>query len=367
MTYDSISSLHELVCSRLYITGYEHQLSHIKRCGELMLMDPKFKERFVSDSERALREASLDVNPVEARSIFIDGVKSMGCSSLSEVGRLYLMFCQDSSTYVPATRSWHSRNRILDSWRQAQISRCNVELGRAGQKLAHLPLAFELSTGCSVGCWFCGLSVDRLSGVFRYTDINAVLWKQCLRYMHMFLGEDAEAPICYYATESLDNHDLSLFLRDCFLEFQGVPQFTTAVPTRDPECSKLVLRELRELQLTLHRFSILSINEFQKVMEMFSPEELLDVILMPRFPECPKAKLIETGKAYGKIERALPVGTIACVSGFVVNMDSKTVRLVTPTRACEKFPNGEIILGIQEFDDADDLGKKVNELLQALD
>lgn len=366
MTYDGISTLHELVCSRLYISGYEHQLSHIKRCGELILMDPKFKERFVLNSKRALIEASLDVDPADVRSIFIDGVKSIDCSSLSEVGRLYLMFCQDSSTYVPATRSWHSRNRILDNWRQAQISRCNVELGRAGQKLAHLPLAFELSTGCSVGCWFCGLSADRLTGVFRYTDINAVLWKQCLQHMHMFLGEDAEAPICYYATEPLDNHDLSLFLRDCFLEFQGVPQFTTAVPSRDPECTKLVLRELRKLQLTLHRFSISSINEFQKVMEMFSPEELLDVILMPRFSECPKTKLIETGKIYGKMKRMIPAGTIACVSGFVVNMESKTVRLVTPTCACERFPNGEIIVGIQEFDDADDLEKKANELLHVL-
>ena len=329
-------------------------------------MDPKFKERFVLNSKRALIEASLDVDPADVRSIFIDGVKSIDCSSLSEVGRLYLMFCQDSRTYVPATRSWHSRNRILDNCRQAQISRCNVELGRAGQKLAHLPLAFELSTGCSVGCWFCGLSADRLTGVFRYTDINAVLWKQCLQHMHMFLGEDAEAPICYYATEPLDNHDLSLFLRDCFLEFQGVPQFTTAVPSRDPECTKLVLRELRKLQLTLHRFSISSINEFQKVMEMFSPEELLDVILMPRFSECPKTKLIETGKIYGKMKRMIPAGTIACVSGFVVNMESKTVRLVTPTCACERFPNGEIIVGIQEFDDADDLEKKANELLHVL-
>lgn len=171
--------------------------------------------------------------------------------------------------------------------------------------------------------------------------------------MHMFLGEDAEAPICYYATEPLDNHDLSLFLRDCFFEFQRLSQFTTAVPTRDSECSKRVLRELRKLQLTLHRFSISSINEFQKVMEMFRPEEVLEVIPMPRFPECPKTKLIEIGKVYGKSERTLPAGTIACVSGGVVNMESKTVRLVTPIRACAKFPNGEIIVGIQEFDDAD--------------
>lgn len=101
-------------------------------------------------------------------------------------------------------------------------------------------------------------------------------------------------------------------------------------------------------------------------MEMFSPEELLDVILMPRFLECTKNKIVGTGKAYGKISRTLPEGTIACVSGFVVNMESKTVRLVTPTCACAKYPNGEIIVGIREFNDADDLEEKVNELLCTL-
>lgn len=366
MISKGISNLHELVCSRLYITGYERQISHIKRCGELILMNDQFKERFTSDSEKALKEVSLDIDPVDARAIFLDNLKTIDDSSLSTAGRLYRKFCQDSRTYVPQTRSWHSRNQILDNWRQKQIARCNIELGKVGRKLAHLPLAFELSTGCSVGCWFCGLGSDKLSGVFRYTNVNAILWKKCLHCMHMFLGEDVEAPICYYATEPLDNQDLLLFLKDCFYEFKGVPQLTTAVATRDFERSKFILQELRKWQPTLHRFSISSINEFQKIMEMFSPEELIDVILMPRFLECTKNKIVGTGKAYGKISRTLPEGTIACVSGFVVNMESKTVRLVTPTCACAKYPNGEIIVGIREFNDADDLEEKVNELLCTL-
>ena len=240
MAPGGISSLPELVRSRLYINGFEHQLAHIKRCGELMLMDPEFRERFVFDSEKTLREASLDVEPADARALFVGDVDSICRSSLSEAGHLYLMFCQDSTTYVAPTRSWHASNQVLDKWRQAQIARCDDELGRAGQKLAHIPLAFELSTGCSVGCWFCGLSAGRLSGIFRYTDSNALLWRQCLQRMHVLLGEDTEAPICYYATEPLDNPDLLLFLKDCFLEFHGMPQLTTAVPTRDSEFSKLV-------------------------------------------------------------------------------------------------------------------------------
>lgn len=367
MAPGGISGLPGLVRSRLYVNGFEHQIAHIKRCGELMLMDSEFRKRFLFDSGKALREASLDVEPMDARILFGDDVDSICYSSLSEAGKLYLMFRRDSTTYVAPTRSWHASNQVLDRWRQAQIARCDDELGRTGRKLAHLPLAFELSTGCSVGCWFCGLSAGRLSGIFRYTDSNALLWRQCLQHMHVFLGADAEAPICYYATEPLDNPDLPLFLRDCFLEFHGVPQLTTAVPTRDSEFSKLVLRGLREQQLTLHRFSISSISELHNVLKIFSPEELLDVILVPRFPECPKAKLVRVGKAYEEMERTLPRGTIACVSGFVVNMENKSVRLVTPTRTCEEFPNGEIVVEQRWFDDADDLESQVNDLLKEID
>lgn len=217
-----------------------------------------------------------------------------------------------------------------------------------------------------MGCWFCGLSASDLSGVFRYTNSNALLWKRCLQRMHIFLGEDAEAPICYYATEPLDNPDLLLFMKDCFFEFHGVPQITTAASTRNPKFSKLILKDLRNQQLTLHRFSILSVNDFRKVIEIFTPEELLDVILIPRFPECSKAKLVGTGKAYSNTERIFPEGTIACVSGFVVNMANKSIRLVTPTRVCKEFPNGEIVLGIRKFNDEDDLENQANELLNAL-
>ena len=364
---DSISSLHELVCSRLDRAGFKRNLSHIKRCGDLILMDPDFRERFVSDSEMTLKEASLDVNPMDARVLFIGDVDSECHSRLSETGYLYSIYCRDSAAYVAPTRSWHTRNRVLDSWRQMQIARCDNELGKAGRKLAHLPLAFELSTGCSVGCWFCGLNANKLSGVFHYTDRNALLWKQCLSCMHMLLGEDVEAPICYYATEPLDNPDLPLFIKDCFCEFHGIPQLTTAVPTRNLRYTKFVLQELAKLQLTLHRFSITSIEEFRKVMEMFSPEELLNVVLMPRFRECPKAKFVKAGKAYENDDRTSLTGTIACVSGFVVNMDSKSVRLVTPTRPCAAFPNGEIVIGMREFNDVDDLKNQVMKLLKIIE
>lgn len=365
-THDDIYSLQELVRSRLYIDGFKHQIAHIKRFREMILIDSDFRERFISNSEKALKEASLDVELTDARTLFFSGFNSICHSDLTEAGKYYLLFCRDCISYLAPTRTWHTKNQVLDSWRQAQIGRCNDELGRAGRKLSHIPLAFELSTGCSVGCWFCGLSAGKITGVFRYTDNNALLWRQCLHHMHMFLGESAVAPICYYATEPLDNPDLLLFLRDCFLEFHEIPQLTTSVPTRNINFTRHVLTELRKQQLMLHRFSIRSISEFRKVIEVFSPEELLDVILIPRLSECSNSKLVRVGEAYKKMEETVHEGTIACVSGFVINMENKSVRLVTPTRACKEFPNGEIVVGKRRFDDAYDLRRQINVMMEKI-
>lgn len=361
-----INNLHKLVLSRLYINGFERQLAQIKRCGELLSFDSEFRKRFVSDSDSAIREVALDVEPKDILNLFVNNFRTICRSDLSEAGNLYYSFCKDSMAYIPSSRNWCSKNPQLNDWRLAQISRCNCELGSVGHKLAHLPIAFELSSGCSVGCWFCGLSAGRITGIFRYTDSNTALWKQCLRYIHMFLGEDVEAPICYYATEPLDNPDLPQFMRDYFLEFNAIPQLTTAVPTRNSDFTKHVLNELRNQQLTLHRFSITSLNQFRDVMDTFTPEELLDVVLMPRFRECQNSKLINVGNAYNETEKIEKRGTIACVTGFVINMENRSVRLVTPTCACKEFPNGEIIVGEQQFDDAYDLERKIHNMIMKL-
>ena len=57
--------------------------------------------------------------------------------------------------------------------------------------MTQFPLAFELSEGCSVGCPFCGFAVKGLRGIFRYTDENALLWRETLRRLHALIGDAA--------------------------------------------------------------------------------------------------------------------------------------------------------------------------------
>ena len=45
--------------------------------------------------------------------------------------------------------------------------------------------------------------------------------------------------------------------------------------------------------------------------------------------------------------------TIACVTGFLVNMISRTVRLITPVRASERWPLAYRLYGERQFATAD--------------
>ena len=49
------------------------------------------------------------------------------------------------------------------------------------------------------------------------------------------------------------------------------------------------------------------------------------------------------------------VGTVACASGFIVNMFERSVHLTTPIDADDEHPTGEIILEKERFEDATEL------------
>ena len=58
------------------------------------------------------------------------------------------------------------------------------------------------------------------------------------------------------------------------------------------------------------------------------------------------------------------VGTISCVSGFLINMYAKTVTLTTPTWVDGDHPEGQYILARDEFKDAADLFNKIERMIK---
>ena len=108
----------------------------------------------------------------------------------------------------------------------------------------------------------------------------------------------------------------------------------------------------------------------------FSAEELIGVelVLQNRGSLTPKAVV---GRAR---ERAQPTAagtlgsvpfadpdhaTIACVSGFLVNLVNRSIQLVTPTRCSEHWPLGYRVFGERRFGTAPEFRAAIEELIDA--
>jgi radical SAM family RiPP maturation amino acid epimerase len=268
-------------------------------------------------------------------------------------------------------------NARFHAWRQRQIRRAASELGAMAIEVTHPILAFELSAGCSIGCWFCGISAERFQGNFLYTDENADLWRSILGHSVELFGMAAQTGFCYWATDPSDNPDYPKFIEDYFFITGSLPQTTTAAPLRNVEFTRNVLQLADRYRCLTNRFSILSLRIFDAVHQTFSAEELMGVelVLQNRESLAAKAlagrardrheKLLSAGKAgsMGTIEASQP--TIACVSGFLVNMVNRTIQLVTPTRSGERWPLGYRIHGERRFATARDFRLAIESLIDA--
>lgn len=253
------------------------------------------------------------------------------------------------------------------AWRSRQVNRCWAELGIKNDGIIHTPLVFELNLGCSVGCPFCGVAAGGLKKVFRGTEENLNLWREVLTEAREILGKAAGSGTCYYACEALDNPEYEQF-STIFFEVMGeVPQITTAVAMRKPERTRALLKLLAGQERHIHRFSVLSLDIFHQIMEYFTPEELLDVELLPQFEEAPKCAFAEAGRARKfdskKVQKSGEGDTIACVSGFVVNMAEKSLRLISPCNASAAHPTGELFIARDTFSDAADFAEKIKAII----
>jgi hypothetical protein len=127
---------------------------------------------------------------------------------------------------------------------------------------------------------------------------------------------------------------------------------------------------------TINRFSIITLGFFNRIMEAFTPEELLYCELVCQNAEAAQLQS-SAGRALGNDrlrERAEahaahsqwsePPGTIACVSGFLINMVTRSIQLITPCPASTRWPNGYWILDRQVFSTPDHLGSIIDEMLE---
>jgi len=353
-----------------YITG----LAQTKRFLELWTMEPGFREEFAQAPEVTLQKYSLEVD-ILSMNILSDPQLALDYYNRPQDEiplpvRRYRSFIKEklNSRDALARQLCVPQPKKFQAWRQRQVNRCWWELGTKNASLIHTPLMFELTSGCSVGCPFCGVSAGKLSKNFPYTPENSALWIKVLQDAHELIGDAGGTGTCYYATEPLDNPDYEKFVSDYYDEFNTFPQVTTAVSMRNPDRTRQLLQAMKEKVLRVHRFSVLSLVQFHQILDFFTPEELLEIELLPQFVEAPACRFSNAGRARS-FENREKVGdgdagaTIACISGFVVNLPEKTIRLVTPWRVDGNHPTGERFVAQTEFSDAEDFIAKLNALI----
>lgn len=351
-------------------------LAQVKRFMERLVADPAFRAKLtehVDDPKRVTEEYGIDVDP--ARMLPLWHSQYIKYRNKEEGKQWPLAVLWDDHlermfAYRDLLRELGAAseaNPRFHAWRERQIARSASELGTSAGSIVHPIAAYELSDGCSLGCWFCGISADKFKGNWPYTPENAALWRGVLQVMVDLFGSAAQTGFCYWGTDPADNPDYPRFIEDHYHVTGVLPQTTTAAPLKDLALTREILALHDKYPSVVNRFSITSLKMLDKVHAEFSADEVLEVELVTQNREAlmnkanagraaeRRAKLVARGQDDKKLNLSEEHSTIACVSGFLFNMVSHSVKLVAPTRASEKWPLGYRIYEEARFDSPEEL------------
>jgi radical SAM family RiPP maturation amino acid epimerase len=292
-------------------------------------------------------------------------------SKVSALGLIWLEMKQRARDHVIAVRNG---GRPCDprfaAWRERQIARCDLSFHpRFAETIPHIPFAIELSKGCSVGCWFCGVSAPKLDGHYVYSEQNAAAFRAMLQALAHVTGRAAgEKGILYFATDPLDHPDYERFCGDFTNEFGAFPRTTTALGLkRLPRTRELIRLSGRHSHPRM-RFSILTTKMLDRYRSELSASELTNVC----FAVVNKGSFQGTSYAGRARERPAPsmspsqglATSISCLSGFRINLVDRTVRLLSPCPSTEQWPDGYFVYDEGTYADADDFASLLERMIE---
>jgi radical SAM family RiPP maturation amino acid epimerase len=361
---------------------YIRDVAHLKRFLERWTMDPKYQEAFAADAQAALTALGLALTPADVIPL-IDPEQAAAATRLIRAGRRdevpasvlrYRYFIHEKIQHRRALREQTvPADPRLRAWRERMISRCTGELGAdRSDAIVHAPVAFELSQGCTVGCWFCGVAAPRFEHNWPYTPEHATLWRESLAVLAEVFGPSAKHGFLYWATDPLDNPDYEHYLADFYDVLGKCPQTTTAQGQKDIERTRRILTLAHSMGSAVDRFSIIALNSLNRIHAGFTPEELLRVECVPQNKEAAEAgRYLKSNagrarkfasKRGGELVSDDASSTIACVSGFLFNMLNRSVKLISPCNAGERWPLGYWVIAEGTFNSAAEL----RDLLQSM-
>ncbi len=345
-------------------------IGQTKRFLERWTSEPAFKELIAKNPEQAITKYNLTFHPEEIRMLWDRGYAlESDPEQVPDPVQQYRDFIHEKFAHRDLLRDQSaSSDSRINAWRKRQMMRCISQLGVAKHgSIVHAPFAVELNQGCSVGCWFCAYSAPKLSALYRYTKENEKLWQETLRILRDVWGESAKYGFCYWATEPLDNPDYEQFLSDFHKILGYFPQTTTAVPLRDIDRTRKLIKLSQQNNGFVERFSIHSLEILEEVYRHFSADELKWVELVTQNEESDMAYAnsgkILAGTNDNKNKIVVNDSTIACVSGFLLNMVDKSVQLITPCISNNRWPKGYIIYDEKHFTNGEELREVLEQLI----
>ena len=347
-------------------TEYVAEIAHTKRLLECCEADDQFCQALSQDPRSTSERYGLQSDADALRALW-DPTFDHSLPVNRTVQR-YRAFVQEKYRHRDELRQTsRPLSPRFQAWRQRQMVRTVSQLGSTqAHGIVHPLAAFELSKGCSVGCWFCGVSAPKLGDMFSYTNANRDLWRDICRVWREEIGPAAERAFLYWATDPLDNPDYEKFACDFHELCGGFPQTTTAIALRDVDRTKRLLKLSAERGCLLDRFSVLSAKILKRIHASFTAEELAFVELVMQIRKDTASKAV-SGRA---LERALKTtdesqietSTIACVSGFLINMVEGTIKLISPRPASSEDPLGYRVFGESKFTTAEEFREHLQRL-----
>ncbi len=360
--------------------------AEVKRFAELLIGNASFRKGLQENARATVEAFGLRVDPFELRALW-DGKAlregSLTPQDLQREGILCLnAFNELKRAFFSRMLSAVSSNPAFDAWRLRQIARCRTEVDPVNASaIVHAPATFELASGCSVGCWFCGVSAEKYRGAVSYEAIRDD-WLATLAALRDELGPIASKAFLYWGTEPFDNPDYEKYCLDLKAVCGGFPQTTTAIPMRDADRTwELIKLSAREGCL-VNRFSILTPRVQSETMARFTPAQLLfvELVLHNRGSLMVKAEAgrarnsrrlqedrdfvtVELGEYASPALQAARPSTIACVSGFLINLAHKEIRLISPCPASDEHPDGYVVFERTSFGDGREAAARLRELI----
>lgn len=347
------------------------QFGHFKRIYEYYQAEPSFRAALMENPGKAVQEQGLSARDgYEIR----DAVLAILKGTLPE--RENNPYWQEFSGRNRAVIAFTSRVMSEACYKNQQVAafvsrclrRCRMESAdvRAHGQIRFVPIAFELSEGCRVHCPFCGLGAGIWKENFAHGDGGGKLWREVLSAAYDFFGDIlGQAPL-YFATEPLDNPDYKDFLEEVYRLTGQIPQTTTAAADRDTGRTKRLMSYLGDERLfgeARLRFSIISLAQFRRIMDAFSPEELADVELIFNHPESLN-RFSDSGRARGPVSasRQKIRYSVSCLAGVRVNLCSKKITFMEPVLPDADFPDGCRHRETVNFTDGVEFKRRLEEL-----